>query len=380
MKVCMLTSVHPWNDTRIYGKMTQGLVRLGHQVHLVVPMAVPPQPVYQDGVTLHPVPKPTRRWKRMFKTVREVVCTAADIPADVYHFHDPELLLWAGWLQKKTRRPVIYDVHEDVRLQIHDKEWLPRWSRRLVSRLTGWVEDSRARGLDAIVAATPAIARRFTTHPRRIIVQNFPWLDELAPSSLEAIPRQQGLFVYVGGISAVRGIREMIVALERVGPKARLALAGDWESTALRAACTALPGWSQVEEYGFVNREEVRHLLQEAQAGLVLFHPKGNHVESQPNKLFEYMSAGLPVIASDFPLWRAIVEKTGSGLLVDPLDPVTIAVAMRWILCHPQEAQAMGFRGRQAVVQEYHWEKELPKLLELYFTLVEYPKHHAQAA
>ena len=379
MKICMLTSVHAWNDVRIYSKMVQGLVRLGYGVSVIAPGESSGPPPSQEGMLFYRVPPPKSRWTRIGKTARQVCQIASGIQADIYHFHDPELLPWALWLRRKTGRPVVYDVHEDVRLQVRDKGWLPRWSRPWVARLTGWVEDYCARRVDGIVAATPAIARRFTKHPRCIVVQNFPWRDELAPP-VENGRRKDGFFIYVGGISAVRGVREMIAALKIAGPETRLVLAGEWESAALRTECSQLPGWEQVEELGFVDREGVRHLLQRAQAGMVLFHPLGNHLESQPNKLFEYMSAGLPVIASDFPLWRTIVEDAGCGLLVNPLYPKSIASAMRWVLSHPEQAQEMGNRGRQAVVEHYHWEKELPKLLELYSILVSTMGEYRQAA
>ncbi len=112
--------------------------------------------------------------------------------------------------------------------------------------------------------------------------------------------------------------------------------------------------------------------------GLVTFLPAPNHTESQPNKLFEYMAAGLPVVASDFPLWRHIVESSQCGLLVDPSDPGKIAEAIEWILRHPQEAEAMGRRGAEAVRQTYNWGSEAKTLLDLYRQLLHQPVDHGR--
>ncbi len=107
-------------------------------------------------------------------------------------------------------------------------------------------------------------------------------------------------------------------------------------------------------------------MLGEARAGLVLFHDVPNHTSAYPNKLFEYMSAGLPVIASHFPLWRSIVERDRCGMLVDPRDATAIAKAIDWVLTHPEEAEAMGRRGRDAVAATYNWAAEERKLLAIY--------------
>jgi glycosyltransferase involved in cell wall biosynthesis len=110
-------------------------------------------------------------------------------------------------------------------------------------------------------------------------------------------------------------------------------------------------------------------------AGLVTLHPNGNYLNAQPVKLFEYMAAGIPVIASDFPLWRRIVEDAECGLLVDPLDPRAIAAAVDWLVDNPEAAQRMGESGRKAILKRYSWDVEKRRLFQFYDAILEGEVH-----
>jgi glycosyltransferase involved in cell wall biosynthesis len=120
---------------------------------------------------------------------------------------------------------------------------------------------------------------------------------------------------------------------------------------------------------GQLGRADVASELQKAYAGLVILHPEPNYVTSQPVKLFEYMCAGIPVIASDFPVCREIIAGARCGILVNPLDPTEIAEAMEFLLTHPEEAQEMGRRGFQAILERYNWANEEKALLQFYTDL-----------
>lgn len=95
-------------------------------------------------------------------------------------------------------------------------------------------------------------------------------------------------------------------------------------------------------------------------------HPLRNYVEALPIKMFEYMLAGLPVIASDFPLRRKIIEANECGICIDPGDSKEIAKAVEYLIEHPDEARGMGENGRRAVLVRYNWGLESRKLSRIY--------------
>jgi glycosyltransferase involved in cell wall biosynthesis len=114
----------------------------------------------------------------------------------------------------------------------------------------------------------------------------------------------------------------------------------------------------------------VMQLLATAQVGIVVDHPIPNYIDGYSTKMFEYMLAGLPVVASNFPLWQEIIGEAGCGLMVDPHQPEEVAEAIAWLLTHPDEAQKMGDRGRHAVLERFNWTIEAEKLLGLYSGLI----------
>lgn len=391
-QICHLTSIHSPTDVRIFLKEAASLAENGFEVHLVAPgtpaakdiyakkggddssvyhfqeSELPSENVFRDrSVIFHNVRQSSGgRLSRMTKTVWAVYQKARQIDADLYHFHDPELIP-IGILLKLKQKRVIRDVHEDLPKQILTKHWIPLWARRVSAESFRFIEMISTPFFDGIVVVTSAIAQRFPRHKTEL-VQNFPLPAELA--IVDSIPYKQRppWVTFVGGITEVRGITEMLKAMEMLpeGLSIKLMLAGLFRSNQLQKEAEQLPGWKHVEFLGWQSRVEVANLLAKSRLGLVLYHPVPNHIEAQPNKLFEYMSAGLPVIASDFPLWREIIAKENCGLLVDPLDPAAIAEAIQYLLENLEEAEAMGARGQQAVANKYNWDVEAKKLISFY--------------
>jgi len=363
-KICHLTSVHPPFDIRIFHKECKTLSQAGYRVVLIAPND---QEEEVDGVRIWALPKAKGRLERMTKIQWQLYKKAIEQDAALFHFHDPELIP-AGLLLKLCGKRVIYDVHEDYSQALLSREWIPSWLRRMLAQMVGCGEREVAKFFDGVVAATPHIAKRFPTI-KTITVQNFPLLNQSIRSN-PIIPYQQRekIIAYVGVVSALRGAKEMLEVMALLPPhlSARLRIAGAFDPVGLEDQSKKSPGWSRVDFLGWQRHEDSIAMLGEARMGLVVFHPVPNHTEAQPNKFFEYMSAGIPVIASDFPLWRRVVEETQCGLLVDPLSPKEIIEAIQWLLEHPTEAEEMGKRGQEAIREHFNWDNEANKLLVLY--------------
>lgn len=307
------------------------------------------------------------RVQRMLRTTRRVLEQAIAIDAAIYHLHDPELIP-AGLQLKRLGKKVIFDAHEDVSTQLLGKPYLTPGSRRVLARVFSAYERYACRQFDGIVAATPFIRDKFARiNPHTVAVNNYPLQSEFD----RAIPweAKQAQVCYVGSISATRGIRELVRASGMLRSGARLAIAGQFSEPGLAREVSGYPAWQQVRHLGHQDRAGVGQVMAASMAGMVTLHPEPNYLDALPVKMFEYMAAGIPVIASAIPLWRDIVEGSACGVCVDPLDPRAIAEAVDMLVLYPEQARAMGENGRRAILHTYNWPTEAAKLLAFYDTL-----------
>lgn len=362
MKVCHLTSVHPHTDTRIFIKECQSLVNAGYEVHLVATDA--PNSII-NGVHIHGIKKETgSRLKRMTRTVDQVFKKGMEIDAEIYHFHDPELIP-VGLKLKKRGKKVIYDIHEDVPRHILTKNWIPNKFRIFISKAIEQFENYAAKKFDSLVTATPFIRDRFLRLGCKAQdINNYPLLDELKIENYEWIEKEN-VICYVGGISVNRGIKEMTEALSYT-KDVTLLLGGRFAVKSEKEMIKNLEGWLKVRELGFLNRNQVKEVYKKSKAGMVVLNPTINYIDALPVKMFEYMAAGIPVIASNFPLWKGIIEDCESGICVDPLNPQEISKTIQFIIDNPDKSEQMGKNGRKAVETKYNWEIESKKLISIY--------------
>ncbi len=392
-RVCVMTSVHPAADVRIYHKQAMTLSRAGYDVVLIAPAGpgeCRPLGTTTDGhgpartgacVRLVRVDLPAGRLGRMTVGAARVAAAGWRTRAAVYHLHDPELLPW-GFLLKVLGKRVVYDVHEDYPEQVRSKHYLPLFLRGVVSSLVGFAEKAICARLDGVVCATDAIAAKFyqrtgrlrIQHGHVVIVRNYPELSAVNVEA-QAVRRKPGIgqrfrLVHLSGtLTPERGVTSMVRAMELLDDRFELVLAGRFVTPEYEANVRAMAGFRRVRYVKPVPHGQVWGLYEECDAGLVCLLPLERYKVSLPVKMFEFMAAGLPVIASDFPFFRELVEGNGCGVCVDPEAPERIASAARRLAGDAGLVRQMGEMGRRAVLEKYSWEAEAQTLLGLYRTL-----------
>lgn len=363
-RVCHITTVHRADDARILHKECVSLRAAGYDVSLIAPQA---EASVIEGVPVVPIrPTARNRVHRMAARPLAAYRAAVEVDADLYHFHDPDFLPYAVRLSRAGKR-VVYDVHEDVPVQIRHKEWIPAPVRATVSRAFARMEAACVERLDAVVAVNEQIAERLGRHqPLVAVVANFPRLDEIAPAS--SWEERTRAACYVGSITRVRGARELVDAMAHTDTE--LHLGGDIAPPELRPELERSPGWERVRYLGRLERGRVADLLARVKVGVIPLHPIDNYIDAYPVKLFEYMAAGLPVVATDIPRWREILETHDCGVCVPHGSSEQLAAAITDVLSDDGRARAMGERGRRAAVERYSWETQADALARLYAQLL----------
>lgn len=366
-KICVITTVHPAFDTRIFHKEIKSLLRAGYNVSLI---ATHDKDENLDGVEIKSLPAWRGRLKRLANSIKALKLARSE-DFDAYHFHDPEFLPFSVLLSRLTGKPVIFDVHEDYPNSIRDKYWIPRPLRNVVARLYEIVEGVCLRFIDVVVYTTPIVGRRYPGAKKKVRIENYPpveiFMDVLPQESKEM------RFVFTGTISRIRGIFVLAEAFRLTNlkyPEAKLVLVGWFRPPKLEDEIRGLfKEWGMedsVEILPGIPHQEMGRFLAGSLGGMVTFLPFGGHTSHLPIKIFEYMASGIPVIASDFPLYREVIAGSKCGILVNQDRPQEIADAMMSLIKDRGSALEMGRRGRKAFEDKYNWNSEGEKLVKLY--------------
>lgn len=362
-KVVHISTVHHPLDPRIYFKQCQSLQEAGYDVTLIAPEAE--QLITDSRVKTISINKPKSRIRRMLLSTMEAYKRARTLEADYYHIHDPELLPVA-WLLKKKGNVVIYDIHEDYETSIMQKEYLPKLLRKVIASSYKLFETVFSSRLELCLAEKYYKEK----YPRGTCILNYPVIDPVVLTQ-----QRTGLsvdeLIYTGNISEKRGAL-LQARLPRIHSNISVSFFGKCQKGLAESMYVEAGKGKErmiiegIERY--VPKQEIDEAYQSRQwlAGIALFPYDDHYMKKELTKFFEYMSYGLPIICSDFPVWRTFVETHQCGLAVNPTDEQAVYEAIEYVRTHPEEAKAMGENGKKAVVESLNWQKEQEKLIEWY--------------
>lgn len=361
MKIVHVGYEHRFDDTRIFLKECKSLQKLGHEVVFITSNKNgSTDEARMDGVEIKVLKLNGRRIIRQLNYNKELFQVLLKEEADLYFIHEVVLVGVGKKLLKQGKR-VIYDMHENSPKQIGTQlskgkgkflaplaeRWVAHWEDGLLKKANGVL----------VVAEIQAERLRQLNIKNWAIVFNFPVLEETHGNY-----DKKNQICYAGGITVERGITNLVKMMDSID--CELALAGRIQNS-YRENLQQLPGYKKVVEKGYLSKKEILDLYGESLIGMCTLLNTPNHYTSYPIKMFEYMNAGLPVVCSNFPNMKEIIETEQCGFTVDPDNISEIATAVDYLLTNREAARAMGERGRKAVREKYNWDVEAKKMLQV---------------
>lgn len=359
--VAHVTSVHKRYDIRIYYKQCRKLAAEGYGTTLIVSDGLGDEIV--DDVNILDVGPSKSRIERMSVVIWRLYKKVLIGKYRIVHFHDPELLILAVLLRVKGYI-IVYDAHEDISQQVNQKNYIPSPLRALMPIFLNLFEYCVFRIPNAIVCATDYIHSRYSRINKNcILVRNVPDINSITVNKSKDTKNKY--ICYIGGLTKNRGISELVKAMSYTDPGVQLILCGNFESEEYFHEVSSLHGWTKVLYHGFVEREDIVRLLNVSHVGIVILHKKKNYMDGIPVKMYEYMAAGLPIIASDFPLWIQLFDDAQCGINVDPYSELDIAKKINILMNNTSLRIRYGEAGRN-YVEKNNWDMEANKLLKMY--------------
>lgn len=365
-KVCHISTVHPLLDDRIFYKECVTLAEIGFDVSLVITHRKEEK---IKGIKIIPLPEKQSRIYRILVKSFIALVKALRLKADIYHFHDPELI-FIGMILKLLGKNVIYDVHEDVPLQILNKNWIGSlFIRKIVSRTFNGIEKFLAKRYSAVISVTNDIVEKFRANKSTVLLRNFPILSLIDAAKVSNIDKNKPVIIYAGGLTRIRGIKELIQVVGKFNEELELWLLGDWESEEFEKECSNLDGFKHTKYLGYIPMDQVYSYMKKADIGMCTLYPTKNHLNSLPVKAFEYMACSMPIIMSNFSFWEKEFEK--NVFFSNPKDVDEIYERIVHLLNNKAEVKELTLLNRQLVENLYSWEAESKKLIDLYRSILQ---------
>ena len=196
-----------------------------------------------------------------------------------------------------------------------------------------------------------------------VVLRNFSIISLIDSVKIRLGHQRNTIVIYAGGLTKIRGIREIIEAINQLD-NIEFWLLGSWENEQYERECNLSDIKNKVNYIGYVKMEEVYPYMKEADIGIANLYPEPNYLTSLPVKAFEYMACKLPIVMSNFEYWKEVFA--GCAVFTDPHDPDQIAEKIRFLIDNPEESEKMAARGLALVQNKYSWETEENVLIEMY--------------
>lgn len=371
-QVIIMSSVHPWNDTRIFHREAVSLANAGYAVTLY---AIESNRKYQNEIpnlTVKTLPR-TSKLKR-FQTWLRLYHIARKSQASIIHLHDPELLPLGYFLQKFHKKQVIFDMHEDFPAVLQSKKIAKHIFAKPILRFIAYMEKKMLQKVSAVVFAEAYYKENYQdVTTKQVDIYNYPFLQEQMSIPKYEIPT----LIYAGAIHEIRGFKEMLdVArlLKMAGYTFQILIIGQVPARLETYAINFQKEHRLEQEVKLIGRVDLSQLTTyyaKSHIGLALLHPVDNYLRSLPTKIFEYMSFSLPYILSDFEAYKKLATSTSSGITANAENPHEIVKHIQFLLEHPEEQRRLGESGYAYHQARFNWATQEQQLLHLYQVILE---------
>jgi len=375
-RIVIATSIHPDFDARIW-KQARLLASKGCKVQLICPWEVGPGEIV-DGVIIHPFKKVSARWKRPFLVPVRMFPKLLPLlrQADIVHFHDIDLVPWMTVLSRfKT---VVYDVHENYAEEMMIREWIPMPLRHVLYYAVKWGQYLCSQVIRNIVLVAPSQEPDFSSSRlRKAYIYNYASMDLLEKITEDHTTRKNTV-IFIGSQHINNGSLLMLDIVEQTKsrlPEVRFLATDRFFDPAFRQQFIA-----EVEHRGLgdqiklipnVKPHELMAVLNQATIGIVPNLRVPQQIKGIHTKIFEYMAAGLPVVASDLPHQIDVIAGEAVGIVVPPEVPSMFVAAIEKLVKNPDYARRLGMNGRRVYQAKYCYESQIDTLLGFYRHILE---------
>lgn len=359
--VCHVLSGYHRNDPRIFHRQCKSMLSFGYSVSIITNDGLPDEIVDEIHIKCINSKYSSRAINLLFAKF-QFIKLAIEMNADVYQLHSPELIS-LGIALKKRGKKVIYDAHEDMPRHILEKHWIPTLLRKIVSRYVEFYMRYYLKKYDGIISPHQHVVDDLLTINDNVeLITNFAIVKEKIEVSREQFYEKLNILCYSGTCYLHSNQIQILNAIADMN--VNYWIAGSI-SPNLYSEMEKNKSFEKIKYFGRLSWEKLDEFYSNCGVGMVVLDYKmnwgGKKGTYAVNKMFEYMEASLPIICSDYEMWKEVIEKYNCGLYVEPGNVDQISKAIHFMLSNPDQAFKMGQNGRKAIIEEYNWEKEEQK-------------------